>query len=87
VEETNKPTSWSTNWEKIYDAVKESGTCEIWKRENKEDKEKQSVDRSLAYTEIVVEFDYEREAIFRSDSVTPYTRTEECMKLAEAEKQ
>jgi hypothetical protein len=87
VEETNKPTSWSTNWEKIYDAVKESGTCEIWKSENKEDKEKQSVDRSLAYTEIVVEFDYEREAIFRSDSVTPYTRTEECMKLAEAEKQ
>jgi hypothetical protein len=86
-EESTTTSSWSINWDKIYDSVKESGTCEVLNRENKEDNEKQTIENSLAFTEIVVDFQYERTALFKSDSITPYTRTEECMKLAEANKQ
>ena len=74
--------SWSSNWDKIYQGVKTSGVCEI--NQGKETKEKVAIQSSLAYTEVIVEFTYERTAPFTSDDIIPYTRTEECMKLEEA---
>jgi hypothetical protein len=73
--------SWSSVWDKIYEAVQKSGLCEML--EKKEDGgEKPIIESSLTHTEIIVAFTYERNATFLSQDIVPYTRTEECMKLA-----
>jgi hypothetical protein len=80
-EEQNNPDQiWSTTWDKIYGNIKETGLCEILQQDNTG--EKQTIESSLAYTQVVVELTYERNAIFVSTDITPYTRTEECLNLA-----
>lgn len=72
---------WSTNWDKIYETVSESGLCELLKKENV--KEREIVKESLSYVHVLLELEYEREIDFYSGEIVPYTRTEECMKVEE----
>jgi len=75
-------TYWSTNWDKIYTAVKESGLCEIL--EKKDSEEKQTVEKALAHVDVIIEFEYDRKMNYYSQEVVPYTRTEKCMELAKS---
>ncbi|MEM5854335.1 MAG: hypothetical protein QW228_08270 [Candidatus Aenigmatarchaeota archaeon] len=72
---------WSTNWQKIYDAISESGLCELLKK--KELNESQIVKNALSHVDVLIELEYERETSFTSGNVIPYTRTEKCLKLVE----
>lgn len=78
----NSSDIWSTKWNQIYDNIKESGFCEIMNK--KDNPENQNIQRSLAYTQVVVEFSYDRDATFLSGRISPITRTEECENLAKS---
>jgi hypothetical protein len=77
-------TAWSKNWDNIYKAVDESGLCEILNKKDEKNIEKQTVQKALSYVNVLIEFNYDRSAEYYSQEVTPYTRTEECIKLQES---
>jgi hypothetical protein len=74
-------TSWSSSWDKIYQAIESSGMCNILK--GKDTQQKATIESSLTHVDVVVEFTYERDAVFKSSDISPYTRTEECRNLQE----
>jgi hypothetical protein len=54
--------------------------CELLKKGN--ETESGIVSDALKSTGVKVEFTYTRKTSFRSDEITPYTRTEKCIELA-----
>jgi hypothetical protein len=77
--ETGGSTTWSSNWKNIFNNIGDSGLCQIQKSGNTG--EKATIESSLAHAEVIVEFSYERNAVFPSADISPYTRTEECCNL------
>jgi hypothetical protein len=73
-------TFWSSYWENIYKGIDESGLCELLKKGN--ESESKIVSNALKYTQVKIEFTYVRKTTFESGKIIPYTRTEECMALA-----
>jgi hypothetical protein len=73
-------TFWSSYWENIYKGIDESGLCELLKKGN--ESESKIVSNALKYTQVKIEFTYVRKTTFESGKIVPYTRTEECMALA-----
>jgi|GEM_PF-6460969 hypothetical protein len=78
-------TFWSSYWENIYKGIEESGLCELLKKGN--ETESGIVSNALKSTGVKVEFTYTRKTSFRSESITPYTRTEKCIELANITKE
>lgn len=74
---------WSTNWDKIYNTIEDSGMCELLRKGNTT-AEKQTVEKSMSSTQVILEIRYERKAIFLSNGITPYTRTDECIELEQS---
>jgi hypothetical protein len=72
---------WSSNWDKIYETIDESGLCEFLKK--KDVKESEIIKNALTHVNVLIEFEYVRRIDFYSQEIVPYTRTEECMKLKE----
>jgi hypothetical protein len=70
---------WSSNWDKIYEAVSESGLCEFLKK--KDVNESKIIRSALTHVDVLIEFEYNRKTEFYSQEIVPYTRTEQCMSL------
>jgi len=70
---------WSSNWDKIYETVSESGLCEFLKK--KDVNESKVIKSALTHVDVLIEFEYVRRVDFYSQEIVPYTRTEQCMSL------
>jgi len=82
--ESETTSEWNKNWENVFKTIDNTGLCEILSKKE-ETKEKQQVESSLSFVNVIVEFDYERSANYFSSEITPYTRTEECLELEKKE--
>jgi hypothetical protein len=72
-------TFWSSNWDKIYETVAESGLCELLKK--KDVNESKIIKSALTHVDVLIEFEYIRRVDFYSEEIVPYTRTEQCISL------
>jgi hypothetical protein len=71
----------TTSWKNIYNAIGQSGMCEILNE--KDSKDKPTIENAMAHVNVLVEFEYERQYPYPSDEITPYTRTKECCAICE----
>jgi len=69
------------DWKNIFENVGNTGLCQIIKGEEKKE-EKKTVESSLAYVDVLIQFSYSRSATYFSKPIYPYTRTEECIARA-----
>lgn len=77
--ENGGSTTWSSNWNNLFNTIGDSGLCQIEKTGGTQ--EKATIESSLAHVDVIVEFTYERNAVFTSSDISPITRVTECCNL------